>query len=354
MAYTAIDDPSVYFQTKIYTGTNNQLVLTFDGNSDLQPDMIWTKNRSRASTNHVLSDTVRGIGKGLYPDLANAEGDTNYISAIGSNGYTIVATDSVEINRDDDTFVSWNWKAGTTASGTTGGSGTGKSYSYSANTTSGFSVVTYTGNATAGHLIPHGMSKVPRLIHIKSRGDDNGWHSGSIVSASAWNDHGYLHLNNAFGTDANQFGATPDATNFRLGTGTGTNGNNGTRVALCFADVQGYQKIGKYVGNGNANGTFVYCGFKPAFVIAKNLGAAKSWFMYDNKRDPFNPTVEKLRADTNAAEATGTDKLIDMYSNGFKIRTDDAEFNTSGTNYLFHAIAENPFVTSTGIPTTAR
>ena len=182
MAYTTIDDPTAYFQTKLYTGTNNELVLTFDGNSNLQPDMIWTKNRSRASTNHVLSDTVRGIGKGLYPDLANAEGDTNYISAIGSNGYTIVATDSVEINRDDDTFVSWNWKAGTTGSGTTNGS---KAYSYSASPDAGFSVVTYTGNATAGHLIPHGMGKVPRLIHVKSRADDNGWTSGTIVSASA-------------------------------------------------------------------------------------------------------------------------------------------------------------------------
>ena len=356
--YTAIDDPSAFFQIALYSGSGSQQSITNDGNSDLQPDWLWIKERDGTSS-HQLVDSVRLYYNRLESDNASAEldagqtGATNQnVTSFDSDGFGV--KNGAAVNESGKTYVAWQWKAGTTASGTTGGSGTGKSYSYSANTTSGFSVVTYTGNATAGHLIPHGMSKVPRLIHVKSRGDDNGWQSGTIVSASAWNDHGYLYLNNAFGTDANQFGATPDSTNFRLGTGTGTNGNNGTRVAYCFADVQGYQKIGKYVGNGNANGTFVYCGFKPAYVIAKNLGAAKSWFIYDNKRDPFNPTVEKLRADTSAAEATGTDKLIDMYSNGFKIRTDDAEFNTSGANYLFHAIAENPFVTSTGVPTTAR
>ena len=352
MAYTTIDDPSAYFQTKLYTGTNNELVLTFDGNSNLQPDMIWTKNRSRSSTNHVLSDTVRGIGKGLYPDLANAEGDTNYISAIGSNGYTIVATDSVEINRDDDTFVSWNWKAGTTGSGTTNGS---KAYSYSASPDAGFSVVTYTGNATAGHLIPHGMGKVPRLIHVKSRADDNGWTSGTIGSASAWNDHGYLYLANAFGTDANQFGATPDTTNFRLGTGTGTNGNNGTRFAMCFADVQGYQKIGKFVGNGNADGTFVFCGFKPAYIMYKKLSAVGRWSIRDNKRDSFNVATKGLEANGSTAENTGSQYWdLDMLSNGFKLRTTEHESNGAGLSFVFLAIAENPFVTSTGVPATAR
>ena len=346
--YTTIDKPSDYFNTVLYSGTGSENAITGIGFS---PNLVWIKGRD-GSSDHRLVDTVRGATKELYSSAATAETtDAQGLKSFDSDGFTLGTTSAT--NSGTKIFVSWNWLAGTTASGTTGGSGTGKSYSYSANATSGFSIVTYTGNATAGHLIPHGMTKVPRLIHVKSRGDDNTWHSGTIGSASAWNDHGYLSLANAFGTDANQFGATPDSTNFRLGTGTGTNGNNGTRVAYCFADVQGYQKIGKYVGNGNANGTFVHCGFKPAYVIAKNLGAAKSWFIYDNKRDPSNPVVEKLRADTSAEEATGTDKLIDFFSNGFKILTDDAEFNTSGANYLFYAIAENPFVTSGGVPATA-
>ena len=351
--YTAINDPSAFFQNIIWSGNaTDDRALTFDGNSDLQPDFTWFKCRSN-STNHQLIDSVRGVTKQLNSNLAAAETtDSTLFKSFNSDGITI-GTGGV-VNDSGRTYCAWNWKGGTTASGTTGGSGTGKSYSYSANTTSGFSVVTYTGNATAGHLIPHGMGKVPRLIHVKSRGDDNGWTSGTIVSASAWNDHGYLYLANAFGTDANQFGATPDSTNFRLGTGTGTNGNNGTRVALCFADVRGYQKIGVYTGNGNADGTFVHCGFKPAFIIAKRLDSASAgnWQLVDNKRSPFNVAVNTLSPDVSDQEYT-SETDIDMLSNGFKIR-ENAQINVSGSTYLFHAIAENPFVTSTGVPATAR
>jgi len=220
MAYTTIDDPSAFFQTTLYSGTGSQQSITNGGNSDLQPDWLWIKERDGTSS-HQLVDSVRLYYNRLESDNASAEldagqtGATNQnVTSFDSDGFGV--KNGGAVNESGKTYVAWQWKAGTTASGTTGGSGTGKSYSYSANTTSGFSVVTYTGNATAGHLIPHGMGKVPRLIHIKSRGDDNGWHSGTIVSASAWDDHGYLYLNNAFGTDANQFGATPDSTNIRL------------------------------------------------------------------------------------------------------------------------------------------
>ena len=354
MAYTTIDDPSAYFQNLIWSGNaTDDRALTFDGNSDLQPDFTWFKCRSN-STNHQLIDSVRGVTKQLNSNLAAAETtDSTLFKSFNSDGITI-GTGGV-VNDSGRTYCAWNWKGGTTASGTTGGSGTGKSYSYSANTTSGFSVVTYTGNATAGHLIPHGMSKVPRLIHVKSRGDDNGWQSGTIVSASAWNDHGYLYLNNAFGTDANQFGATPDSTNFRLGTGTGTNGNNGTRVALCFADVQGFQKIGKYVGNGNADGTFVYTGFRPAYVIQKSLTTAYGWQIYDNKRGGFNSQNDEIVANADSAETDGSGNgFPDFLSNGFKLRNTDINKNASGVPYLYLAVAESPFVTSTGVPTTAR
>ena len=357
--YTAINDPSAFFQIALYSGTGSQQSITNDGNSDLQPDWLWIKERDGTSS-HQLVDSVRLYYNRLESDNASAEldagqtGATNQnVTSFDSDGFGV--KNGAAVNESGKTYVAWQWKAGTTASGTTGGSGTGKSYSYSANTTSGFSVVTYTGNATAGHLIPHGMGKVPRLIHVKSRGDDNGWTSGTIVSASAWNDHGYLYLANAFGTDANQFGATPDSTNFRLGTGTGTNGNNGTRVALCFADVQGFQKIGKYVGNGNADGTFVYTGFRPAYVIQKSLTTAYGWQIYDNKRGGFNSQNDEIVANADSAETDGSGNgFPDFLSNGFKLRNTDINKNASGVPYLYLAVAESPFVTSTGVPTTAR
>ena len=350
MAYTAIDDPSAYFQTTLYTGDGGGTrAVTHGGNSDLNADFVWIKDRGTTST-HYLFDSVRGVQKHLTSAAATAElSDANSLKAFNSNSFTLGTSGNVNGNTRN--FVSWNWAGGTTASGNTNGS---KAYSYSASTAAGFSVVTYTGNATAGHLIPHGMTKVPRLIHVKSRGDDNGWVTGSIVSASAWNDHGYLYLANVFGTDANQFGATPDATNFRLGTGTGTNGNNGTRVALCFADVKGYQRIGKYQGNGNANGPFVYTGFKPAFVMAKKMaGGAGSWWMRDNKIAPFNLASQVFVANSTGVETNGV-ATMDILSNGFKLRDTTDATNSSNGTYIYHAMAENPFVTSTGIPACAR
>ena len=346
MAYTTIDDPSAYFQTVIWTGNGSARSITLDGNSDLQPDMVWLKQRS-GTENHNLYDSVRGAGVRLIPNLANSESTTNELTAFNSDGFSLA--DGDEVNANSSTYVAWSWKGGTTGSGTTNGS---KAYSYSASPDAGFSVVTYTGNATAGHLIPHGMGKVPRLIHVKSRADDNGWVSGTIGSAAAWNDHGYLYLANAFGTDANQFGATPDSTNIRLGTGTGTNGNNGTRVAYCFADVQGYQKIGKYVGNGNADGSFIYTGQKSAFIMIKRTDSAQNWMLFDNKRDPDNVVREFLEANTSDAE--NSNPFLDFLSNGFKLRDGNADVNASGGTYIYMAFAENPFVTSTGVPATAR
>ena len=331
MAYTDIDDPSAYFQTKIYTGTNNELVLTFDGNSDLQPNMIWTKNRGRAA-NHVLSDTVRGIGKGLYPDLTNAEGDTNYISAIGSDGYTIVATDSVEINRDDDTFVSWNWKESATA---------------------GMDIVSYTGNATA-RTISHSLSAVPAWMLIKCRSEDG--HSWKVYHKSI-GATGALSLQNtgATDTDSNYFNDTaPTSSVFTVGSNGDVNDNGETFVAYLFSEKQGYSKFGSYIGNGNANGTFVHTGFKPAFVLIKVIdNNSQDWFILDNKRSPFNLTDDSLASNQNDQEYT-SEANLDFLSNGFKLRMTSIRVNGAGSNYVYFAFAENPFVTSTGIPGTAR
>ena len=348
--YTAIDDPSAYFQTTLYTGNGSaDHAITNTGNSDLQPDMVWIKNRDATDSN-VVVDSVRGVGTVLVTDSAAAEStDADTVDAFQSDGFRVDA--DVKVNTNAEKYVAWQWKGGTTASGTTGGSGTGKPYAYSASPASGFSVVTFTGNATAGHLIPHGMGKVPKMIHIKSRGDDNGWTSGVSV-AGGFNDHGYLYLENAFGTDANQFGGTHTTTNIRLGTGTGTNGNNGTRFAMCFADVRGYQKIGSFIGNGNTDGPVIFTGFKPVWVMIKKSSGTGDWEILDNKRLGYNGRNETLGANYTAAE--GNYNRIDILSNGFKVRSTSGNVNTSGGTYIYLAIAENPFVTSTGVPATAR
>jgi|TARA_R110000824_G_scaffold384454_2_gene578465 hypothetical protein len=331
MAYTDIDDPSAYFQTKLYTGTNNELVLTFDGNSDLQTDMIWTKNRSRASTNHVLSDTVRGIGKGLYPDLTNTEGDTNYVSAIGSDGYTIVATDSVEINRDDDTFVSWNWKeqAGV------------------------FDIVSYTGNATSGATISHNLGVVPTMMIVKCRSvDGTNW---IVYTAATGNTHWqYLNATNAASANSAAWNNTsPTASVFSLGNDGDVNGDGRTYIAYLFGNKQGMSKVGSYIGNGNADGTFIYTGFKSAFLIVKNTTeAGNGWQIFDNKRDTFNVATSTLFSNLNNAE--GTDTSFDVLSNGIKMKQGFGSKNKNANVYIYMAFAEQPLVTSTGVPATAR
>jgi len=333
MAYTDIDDPSKYFQTKIYTGTNNELVLTFDGNSDMQPDMIWTKNRGRVA-NHVLSDTVRGIGKGLYPDLTSAEGDTNYISAIGSDGYTIVATDSVEINRDDDTFVSWNWKKSATA---------------------GLDIVGFTGNET-NRTVSHSLSAVPHYMVVRTRNGAAGrnysvYHHKNTAAPAT--DHIFWDSTQATEDDATIWNDTaPTSSVFSIGTNLGVNENNKNIIAFLWTEKQGFSKFGSYTGNGNANGPFIFTGFKPAWIMVKRSSAAGSWLMYDNKRNTFNVADKEILTESNIAEdSVGR---FDILSNGFKNRTSNNANNASGQTYIYMAFAENPFVTSTGVPAAAR
>ena len=329
--YTDIDDPSEYFQTKLYTGTNNELVLTFDGNSDIQPNMIWTKNRGRAA-NHVLSDTVRGIGKGIYPDTTGAEGDTNYISAIGSDGYTIVATDSVEINRDDDTFVSWNWKESATA---------------------GMDIVSYTGNATA-RTISHSLSAVPAWMIIKCRSESG--HSWKVYHRSIGATKTLALQNNSTpDDDANYHGDTePTSSVFTIGSNGDVNDNGETFIAYLFAEKQGFSKFGSYIGNGQADGTYVHLGFSPAWIMRKKTSGTENWTIHDNKRDTHNVTFKRLLANDNGAEYDSASNQVDLLSNGFKCRANNDGGNADDGQYIYMAFAEQPFVTSTGVPATAR
>jgi len=351
MAYTNIDDPSANFQIKIYTGTSAAQSITFDGNSNMQPDMWWQINRDLARGTYV-ADSSRGVDKYLTTFTTNADATvTTYLTSLDSNGFSLGVGDTA-VNNNAQSFVTWNWKAngGTTSSNTAGGTTT----TVQANQDAGFSIVTWTGNGTTTTL-GHGLGVRPDVIIQKARGTTSNWnvyHKDATNGQQPYNVITNLNLNDATGIASNTWGTTAsDITSSVFYLKYWINYNT-TNVAYCFAEKQGYSKFGKYVGNGNADGTFVYTGFKPAWVMTKETGAAGAWVMYDNKRSTTsNPQDKYFSANTADAESTFTQ--YDFVSNGFKFRTSGSE-NSSGNKHIYMAFAENPFVTSTGIPTTAR
>ena len=350
MAYTTIDDPSAYFQTAIYTGNGGTLAVTNDGNSDLQPDWVWTKSRSDSSF-HLVTDSTRGTTKRIYTNSSAAEEThSNMITALNSDGFSI--GNHSAINTNGYSYVGWQWKAngGTTSSNGDGGI----TSTVQANTTAGFSIATYTGNSNSPSSIGHGLGVVPKFYIIKQRDAVNAWkvyHSGMATAAEDY----VMELNTEAAREDNAIwndtGPTSSVINF---TDHGAVNQSGeTYVAYSFAEVQGYSKFGKYIGNGNANGPFVYTGFKPAFVMQKRTDDVGGFNMVDNKRNVFNVADRRLFANVANAEST-TKTAFDFLSNGFKLRDSNTSLNASGSTYIYMAFAENPFVTSTGIPTTAR
>jgi hypothetical protein len=334
MAYTTIDDPSAYFQTTIYTGNGtDDTAITHGGNSDLQADWVWIKNRTAAGEGHHWYDSVRGVTKRLRSDTTAAESTvSNGLQGFGTNGFTV--GDRAGVNQNNIPIVSWNWKETATA---------------------GFDMVSYTGNATGGRTIAHSLSAVPKMMIVKNRDAAVKWavyhHKNTAAPGT---DHLKLDVNDATADDDSTWNDTvPTSSVFSVGGSTSTNGDGTAYIAYLFAEKKGYSKFGSYVGNASSNGTFVYTGFKPAFVIFKKSAGTGSWAIQDNKRTPFHEGNKALFADTNAVEST-SDNSMDFVSNGFKIRTDTANYNTSGDLYIYMAFAENPLVTSTGIPATAR
>ena len=347
MAYTTIDDPSAHFQTLLYTGNGSARSLTNDGNSDLQADWIWIKERNNA-VDHQLQDSSRGVTKTLQSNSNNGESTlSDIVTAFNSDGFSL--GNNASWNENGDTYVAWQWKAngGTTTSG--GGNDSVSTSTHQANTTSGFSVVTYTGNGTAGATVAHGLGAVPQVVLLKRRdADGDTW---QMYHHSLGNTH-YLQLNNTdASTDGEVFNdTTPSSSVFTLHDFGASNGNNSTFVAYCFTPIQGYSKFDSYTGNGNADGTFVYTGFKPAWIMVKKTNEAEAWFIADSKRTPINPNDDIIEANDQAAEGNST--TLDLLSNGFKFRHENG--NTTGDSYLYMAFAESPFVSSEGVPTTAR
>ena len=346
MAYTTINNGSDYFNTVLYTGTGVQNSVTGVG---FQPDWNWTKKRN-AAQDHITEDAVRGATNALHTNLDIAE----YTNSVGltsfdSDGFTIGGA-SGDYNDNGSTYVSWNWLAGNGTSSNTNGSITS---TVSVSTTSGFSIVKYTGtgsNATVGH----GLSTAPKMIIIKNLSTSSNWqvyHSG-LTSATY-----RLGLDqvNAETSDSTAFNSTaPTSSVFSVGTNFRTNGSGNDLIAYCFAEVKGFSKFGSYLSNYSTDGVFIYTGFRPAFVLCKVKDTTTNdWTLLDSARDTYNVAGKRLYPNTSGAESEVA--RADFLSNGFKLRATGSDMNgPAGYGYIYMAFAEQPLVTSNGLPSNAR
>ena len=355
MAYTTIDDPSAHFQTTLYSGTGSTASVTNGGNSDLQPDWVWIKARN-ATRDHRLLDSTRGVQKELVSNSDAVEyTESTGLTAFQSDGFQHGGANGYGASGEN--YVAWQWKAngGTTTTNDASSTGVGGLDSvYQANTTAGFSIVTYTGSGS-NTTVAHGLGNVPEVIIFKKRTDDTeDWlvyhHTQGNASA------GKLNTNAAWETGSSSLfdSTTPTSSVFSIKTNSKVNDSSDTYVAYCFSEVQGYSKFGFYKGNGLDDGPFIYTGFKPAWMMLRRTDNARPWFIFDNKRSPRNVMKIRLKADSDAADDTSNDNRIDFVSNGFKIRDDALEMAADGGSYIYIAFAEHPFVSSKGVPVTAR
>ena len=353
MAYATINDPSEHFGTILYTGTGTTGHPVVGVN--FQPDWVWIKNKA-SGKDHVIIDSSRGVTKQMHTNNTNTESTVSGLTSFNSNGFTLGSDGGA--NARSGAHVAWNWKANGGTRTTFSESGANPAGGHQANTTAGFSIVDYTGTGSSGGTIAHGLGAVPEFFVVKGRSIGDSWTAYHHKNTSApetdmvkLDEDGATQDNSVFWNDT-----APTSTVFTV------DGNNGepkvnqdgqTYVAYCFTGIQGYSKFGKYVGNANADGPFIYTGFKPAWMIIKRTDSANSWYLVDITRDSANIADHELEANNTGAEATGTDRL-DILSNGFKIRTSGAAYNADDGTYIYIAFAESPFVTSNGGPNNAQ
>ena len=359
MAYTTIDNPKLFFDVLTWTG-DGSTSLEVNG-LDFQPDWVWAKLISHAN-DHYLADSVRGVNKKLESDetAVELEDDTyGYLTSFDNDGFSTQKGSGTfyNFNSSADEFVAWCWKTGTSFSNDASATSVGDiDSSGSVNTDAGISIVSYTGNGTSGTEVAHGLGSTPDLYITKSRSYDYGW---GVYHKDIANDKGFfLHANDAELTGTGFRDSTaPTSSVFTLGGGSQpyrytSNKSGETYIGYFFNEVKGYSKFGSYTGNGSTDGTFVYTGFRPAWVMIKRINSANNWLMFDNKRNGHNPLDKLLYADLSSAEAT--QENLDFTASGFKCRGSGAKINTSGGTYIYMAFAEAPLVNSKGVPCNAR
>tara|TARA_R110000824_G_scaffold364966_1_gene553460 strand:- start:2 stop:1021 length:1020 start_codon:yes stop_codon:yes gene_type:complete len=337
-AYTTIDNPELYFQNKIYSGDgNDDRGITLDGSENMQPDIVWIAERNTTS-GHMIYDSQRGASEFLFPySTRNRETSTARFKSFDSDGFTVGTSGAS--NGSSDTYVAWCWKESATA---------------------GMDIVLYTGDGSS-RTISHSLSAVPDWMIVKNREFDpsdvaNGtnwdvWHSS--LTATSGNNL-LLNTNAAEASDASKFNSAPTSSVFGVNTNNGVNKADDLYFNYLWSAKQGYSKFGSYTGNGNADGPFIYLGFRPAFLIYKSRDTVKSWYINDNKRDPHNPCDGVMLMDASDAENASHGNKIDFLSNGFKSRSTGSTVNSSGAVYVYMAFSESPFVNSKGVPTNAR
>jgi len=339
-AQTDDDYPQELFSATLYTGNGSASARNID--TGVAADWVWIKNRGAGSTDHMLYDSSRGVGKYLRSNKSNAE-DTSgtSLSAFNSDGFQLSDNGSY-LNAGSNTYVAWNWRAngGTTSTNTQGS----EDSTVQVDPSGGFSIVTYTGTESAA-TIGHGLSSAPQCILVKCRDFDRNW-AGLFVNGVGNTKSMILNSTANADTSSGYWNNTdPTSTVFSIGGGTETNKSGKLFVAYCFADTEGYIKQGAYVGNGNDDGTFVYTGFRPAMMIIREV-AVDDWLIYDDKRVGYNLDSAGnavLYPNATHAENNQASRAIDILSNGFKLRTSNATGNAGSGNYIYLAISSNPF-----------
>jgi hypothetical protein len=335
----AIPDGRTVMAATLYQadGANSKIINNSVNGVSMQPDLVWIKSRSNAES-HVLWDALRSNNQ-LGSNTTAAEAAMGQLTSLNSNGFT-VGYGAGQVNFSTYTYVGWQWNAGGSTVTNTSGS---ISAQVRANTTAGFSVVTYTGTGSAA-TVGHGLGVAPRMIIVKRLNSAVNW---SVYNANIGNTN-YLQLNSTVNSTAqganNWWNSTnPTSTVFSIGTIADTNASGGTYVAYCFAPVAGYSAFGSYTGNGSADGPFVYLGFRPRWVMIKcSSSAGLDWNIVDTSRNTYNVTTSRLWADLSNAEDS-SDNVCDITSNGFKLRSTNTNTNANGATFIYVAFAENPF-----------
>ena len=325
-AFTSIDNPELYFQVKLYTGNGSTQSITLDGDEDMQPDFVWIKSIPDAR-DHQIYDSVRGATKVIGSDRTSAEATmSNGLTAFGSDGFSV--GNDANVNDSSDSHVAWCWKETADA---------------------GFDIVSYTGNGSV-RTISHSLSSVvPKFMMFKGRSVGNTWgvYYGDNTDAIFLDENSATSDSDTYWNDT-----SPTTSVFTLSSNTKVNQDTKTYIGYLFSEVQGYSSIGTYIGNG-AEPNFVYTGFTPRWVLRKALQSGCNWTIFDSKRET-NENDQRIKVNTNDAEAASSANAIDLVSNGFVCRGTDDDTNADGNTYIYMAFAESPLVNSNGVPCNAK